>query len=145
MTAFSMSIRIEPVAELHALVRLCGPGRARVAQRDQLRRLAVGGGIVIVQRPQKLGDCACLALRRRPIRFLGRDPVISAGIRFHHAGIDRKALALHQARVHARPHHRLKHMPKGIALTEAAVTIDRERRMIGHPVVEIEPTEPAIG
>src|SRR5262249_47368786 len=36
-------------------------------------------------------------------------------------------------------------MPKGITLAEAAMPIDRERRMVRHFVVEIEATEPAIG
>src|SRR5262245_14852004 len=36
-------------------------------------------------------------------------------------------------------------MPKGITLAEAAMPIDRERRMVRHFVLEIEATEPAIG
>ena len=34
---------------------------------------------------------------------------------------------------------------KDIAVTEAAVAIDRERRVMGHLVVESEATEPTIG
>src|SRR5215469_367091 len=136
---------IEPITELHALICFRGPRRARVAQRDHFRRLAVSGWIVVVQRPQELGDRTCLALRRRPIRFLGRNPVIPAGIRFHHAGVDRKALAFDKTRVHTCPHNGLEHMPKGIALAKAAVPIDREHRRVGHLAVEIETTEPAIG
>jgi hypothetical protein len=71
--------------------------------------------------------------------------VIPARICFHHAGIDCKAFAFDEADVHACPHNGLEHMPKGIALAKAAVPIDRERRMVGHLVVEIETTEPAIG
>ena len=93
--------------------------------------LRSGGGIVIVQRAQELRDRACLALRCRPICLLGCDPVISAGIRLHDAGMDREALALDQTRIHACPHHRLEHMPKGIGLAKATVTIDGKRRMVG--------------
>src|SRR5215831_18132083 len=71
--------------------------------------------------------------------------MIPASIRLHHAGIDRKALAFDEARVHACPHNGLEHMPKGITLAKAAMPIDRERRMVRHLVVEIEATEPAIG
>jgi hypothetical protein len=53
--------------------------------------------------------------------------VIPAGIRFHDAGIYREALALDETRVHARPHHRLEHLPKDVARAEATVAIDRER------------------
>src|SRR5215475_2854678 len=36
-------------------------------------------------------------------------------------------------------------MPKRIALAKTAVPIDRERRMVGHLVVKLEATKPAIG
>ena len=36
-------------------------------------------------------------------------------------------------------------MPKGVALAKATVTIDRESRVIGDLVIEIEAAEPAIG
>src|SRR5664280_240784 len=36
-------------------------------------------------------------------------------------------------------------MAQDVAVTEAAVTIDRERRVIRYPVVEIEPAEPSVG
>src|SRR6266404_4869896 len=51
------------LAKLHAFVGFRGPRRARVAQRDHLRQLAIGVCILIVQRCQELGDSACLALR----------------------------------------------------------------------------------
>src|SRR5262245_39578156 len=98
-----------------------------------------------MMRLEELGNRTCLALWRRPIRFLRCDTVISAGIRFHHAGVNCKALALHQTRIHACPHNRLEHMAEGIAFPKAAVPIDRERRVIRHLVVEIEAAEPAIG
>jgi hypothetical protein len=36
-------------------------------------------------------------------------------------------------------------MAEGIAFAKAAVPIDRERRVIRHPVIEIQVAEPAIG
>src|SRR5262245_49715939 len=71
--------------------------------------------------------------------------MITAGIRLHHAGIDREPFALDKTRVHARPHHTLEYLPEDVDLAEAAMPIDRECRVIGNPVVEVEPTEPAIG
>src|SRR5262249_12113250 len=41
-------------------------------------------------------------------------------------------------------HHRLEHMTQEVAVTEAAVAINRERRVIRHLVIEIEPAEPPI-
>ena len=71
--------------------------------------------------------------------------MITAGVGFDDARIDREARALDETGVHARPNHRLEDLPEDVALPESAMTIDRERRMIGNLVVEIEATEPAIG
>jgi hypothetical protein len=35
-------------------------------------------------------------------------------------------------------------LPKDVAIAEAAVTIDRERRMIGHLIIETEAAESTI-
>jgi hypothetical protein len=45
---------------------------------------------------------------------------------------------------HARLNHRFEQLPKDITVTEAAVAIDRERRVMGHLVVETEAAEPTI-
>src|ERR1700676_1526538 len=71
--------------------------------------------------------------------------MITAGVRFHAAGIDREGFTLDQTGVHARPHHRLEYLAEQVAIAEPAVTIDRERRVIGHIVVEVEPAEPPVG
>src|SRR5262249_19083059 len=70
--------------------------------------------------------------------------MITAGIGLHHAGVDREPFALDKTRVHARPNHTLEYLAEDVALAETAMPINRECRVIGNPVVELEPTEPAI-
>ena len=65
--------------------------------------------------------------------------------RLHDACINGEALALDQTSVYAGPHHCLKRMAQDVAIAESTVAIDRERRMVRHLVVEIEPAEPPIG
>ena len=69
----------------------------------------------------------------------------NARIGFDHARIDREAFALDEPRIHARSHHRLEELPEDVAITEAPVPIDRERRVIGHRVLKIEAAKPPIG
>src|SRR5665213_1789106 len=61
------------------------------------------------------------------------------------ARINGEPFALDQAGVHAGSHHRLEHVAQDVAIAEAPMAIDRERRMIGHRIVEIEPAEPSVG
>ena len=56
----------------------------------------------------------------------------------HHAGTDGEPLALDQTGIHARTHHSLQYLAGDVAVAEATVPIDRERRMIRHLVVDIE-------
>src|SRR5262249_25047747 len=69
---------------------------------------------------------------------------IPAGVRLHDARIDGKAFALDQASVHTSPHHRLEHTAQEVAVAEAAVPIDRECRMVGYGVVQIEAATPTV-
>jgi len=71
--------------------------------------------------------------------------MIAASISLHHTGVDSEAFTPDQPCIHASKYHRLKCMAQNVAVAEAAVTIDRERRMIGDRVVEIEPAEPSVG
>src|SRR5260370_37855668 len=47
--------------------------------------------------------------------------------------------------IHARPADRLKHLAQEVAVAEPAMAIDRERRVVGDLIVQIEAAEPAIG
>jgi hypothetical protein len=46
---------------------------------------------------------------------------------------------------HAAAHDTFENLAQDIAVAEPAVTIDRERRVIGHLVLEPEPAEPSVG
>src|SRR5262245_64239992 len=70
--------------------------------------------------------------------------MITAGIGFDDACINRKALALHKACVHAGTDHRLEHLAQDVVIAKPAVAINRERRMIGNLVIELEAAEPTI-
>ena len=49
--------------------------------------------------------------------------MITAGIRFHDAGIDGEGFTFDQTRVHARSHHCLEYLAKEITVAEPAVAI----------------------
>src|SRR6202040_4150261 len=66
------------------------------------------------------------------------------GIGLNHTGVDSKAFAIDQSFPHTPLNHTLKHLPKRFALTEAAMPVLRERRMVRHRILEAQATEPAI-
>jgi hypothetical protein len=103
-----------------------------------------GVRIVVIEPGQELGGGAGLPLRHRPVDLAGCLAVIAAGVGFNNAGINGEAFTPDQAGIHAGPHHSLEHLAQDVAVTEAAMAIDRERRVIGHLVVEIEATKPAV-
>src|SRR5215472_17838349 len=47
---------IEPVAELHALVGLGRPGRARIDRRDHLRQLAIRMSFIVLKSAKEFGN-----------------------------------------------------------------------------------------
>ncbi len=71
----------------------------------------------------------------RPIDLGPLDPLETAGVRFDHRGIHRKALAADQPRRHAAADHLLEHLAQDIARAEAAVAVHREGRMVGNLVL----------
>src|SRR5262245_54135353 len=70
--------------------------------------------------------------------------MVAARVRLHHTSIDGKTLTLDETCVHACSHYGLEYLPQQIAVPEASVAIDRERRMVRNLVIESEPTKPAI-
>jgi hypothetical protein len=46
--------------------------------------------------------------------------------------------------IHAGTDHRLEHLAQDVAIAKPAVAINRERRMIGNLVIELEAAEPTI-
>jgi hypothetical protein len=132
------------MAKRDTLVRLRRPRRAGIRRRDHLGQLAILVGIFVVETGQELGDRTHLTLGCRPVDLAWRLAVIATGISFHDARIDREPFALDEPSIHARLNHRFEQLPKDVAIAEAAVTIDRERRMIGHLIIETEAAEPTI-
>jgi hypothetical protein len=55
-----------------------------------------------------------------------------------------KPFAADQPFLHTPLNHTLKHMPKRFALTEAAMPVLREGRMVRHRIFQTQATEPAI-
>jgi hypothetical protein len=65
-------------------------------------------------------------------------------VRLDQAGIGRKALATDKPFPHAAPHGRLEQFAQQITLTETAMPVLREGRVIGHVTFQAEPAEPAV-
>jgi hypothetical protein len=124
-----------------------GPLRRRIGWRDELGLDRAGctesGGVQGCQilthgMPGILAeivDVVAIAWNRTLLVGIGSDQ----------AGIDSKPFATHQALTQAPVHHRLEQVPQDIALTEAAMPVAREGRVIRHLAVEPQPAEPAIG
>ena len=131
---------IDAVGELHLVAPARGPGRRRIGRRHRLWRLSrIDRRVLALQRRQVLTDRPLGRLLVAPVDFAALDPLVAAGVGLDHAGIDGKAFAADQPDLHARRHHALEHQPKRGALTEAAVAVDRERRMVRHCRFEATP------
>jgi hypothetical protein len=89
---------IEAIAELDALVGFCGPRRTRVNRRDHLRRLAISVRIFLIEGGQELRDGARLPLGLRPVDLTGSLAMITTGVGFDHARIDREPLSVSLSR-----------------------------------------------
>ena len=107
-----------------------GRGRRWIGRRHRLWRLArIDRRVLALQRCEVFTDRPFGLLLVAPVDFAARDPLVAAGVCLDHAGIDGKAFA-DQPDLHARRHHALEHQPKRGALTEAAMAVDRECRMV---------------
>jgi hypothetical protein len=80
-----------------------------------------------------------------PADVAARDPFEATGVGLDHARIHREAFAADEPRRHASAHHALEDMAEHIAVAEAAVAVDRKRRMVGNSILETQPAEPAVG
>src|SRR5262249_25482669 len=70
--------------------------------------------------------------------------MIPAGIGFDDASIDRKTPPLYKACIPAGTDHPPQHPPQNVPIAKPAPAINRERRMIGNLVIELEAAEPTI-
>ena len=59
-------------------------------------------------------------------------------------GIDRKGSRVDQPFGHAAPDHGLEQLSRQIAVTEAAMPVLGEGRLVRHLAIEAEPTEPTV-
>jgi hypothetical protein len=73
------------------------------------------------------------------------DAALPVGVGRDEAGVDRKALAVDQAFLDTAVEDSLEHSAQKIAVSEAAVPVLGEGRMIGNRAIEPKPAEPAIG
>ena len=121
-----------------------GPARRRIGGRDELRldrRRAAEGrvvehGQILVDRP--------VGGRLQSSRVAGH-AALTVGVGGDQAGVDREALAAHQALGHAARDNGLEQLAQQIAVAEAAVAVLGEGRVVRHVAVEAQPAEPAIG
>ena len=123
------------------------PLRRRVGMGGELRGLAAGGaegGVV-----QRLEILLHRARREGRVELLGgplmdRRRVLLVGVGADEAGVHGETLAAHQALGDAAFDDPLEQATEQIAVTEAPVTVLRERGMIRDRVGQVEPAEPAI-
>ena len=94
---------------------------------------------ILPDRPPGFGESGPVDL----LRALGGALLVR--IRLDQAGIDGETLTTHQAFLDAAPDGRLEQFAQEITVTEAAMPVLREGRVVGHIALQPEPAEPAIG
>ena len=116
------------------------PARSRIDRRDVLGngfgRCAEGG---IVQRLDTLVYSPGCQIGGQTL--LAFDPTSFIGIGGDQAGINAEALANKQAFIRAALQNRPEQMPEQSALTEAAVPVLRNGRVVGNRISQVELTE----
>jgi hypothetical protein len=70
---------------------------------------------------------------------------LAVSVGFYQTGIDSKTFTADQTFGHATAHYSLEHVPQYIAVTEAAMTVLGEGRMVRHIAIETQPAEPSVG
>jgi hypothetical protein len=123
------------------------PLTGRIGMRGELGlHLAGGTEGGLVQRVEILANragCICrVNACRVPVFF--RCGVLLVDIRLDQAGVDDHALTADQTFRDAAHDSRLKQMAQQLAVAKPTVTVFGKRRMIRHPVAQIEAAEPAI-
>jgi len=97
--------------------------------------------MILIESGEEFLDRPRLAFWVRPVDLIWRLAVIATGVGFNHACVDRKSFTLNETRIHARSYYRLEELPEEVAVAETSMPIDRECRVVGHFVFEIEAAE----
>jgi hypothetical protein len=131
------------VSEEGVALQGSGPLRRRIGARDELRlRLAGRAPGGFVEGVEILADRAARPGEIVPIDRLGRfRRALLVGVGPDQAGIDRKAFAADEPFRDAAPNRRLEQFAQEITVTEAAMPVLREGRVIRDVAFEPEPAE----
>ena len=120
-----------------------GPLGCRIGSGDELRRHRGGRAERSVVERSKIfargANRFLLDLLRLPVLAWNRALLIGVG--GDEACVDCKSVSAHQPLCHAALDDALEHMTQQIALAKAAVSVLRERRVIGNLAVQSEPAE----
>lgn len=121
----------------------CYPAGLRIGERDFLGKSF--SQRLFIKDFEVLAHGATAERWIAPIDHISRRPTLPAGIRVDDAGADGETFTLDQAGRHAAPQHLIEQPAEQIAVTETAVAILREGRVIGYFVFQTQPTEPTTG
>jgi hypothetical protein len=118
------------------------PTRRRISQRDIFGRARLYFGLI--QGRQIFAHRTTDRLLVRPVRLSAGHTPLTVGIRLYQAGIDGEPFTTHQPFPHATLQDLLKHETQRVAVTETAMPVLGERRVVRYLILQAQPTEPAI-